>query len=198
VLWRQWTDTSQNITLASDIYGARVEATNGTVVGDQFVVSAAPGGQAEPQLAFDGTNYLAVWSDLRNATTTGYDIYGSRISMGGDVLEADGIAINTASAPIQNFPTVTWNGMNFVVAWANLDPDTPSNSGIYADAVSTEGSVYSRENAPTTLGYEISEQPPEGTLYIYPVASDILITWVDLSGQNLLGGLFDIYYPSPQ
>ena len=51
-----------------DIYGARVR-TNGTVVdatGTAF--STAPGGQFDPDLAFDGTNYLVVWSDYRAGT----------------------------------------------------------------------------------------------------------------------------------
>ncbi|MGE4578282.1 MAG: hypothetical protein AB7F21_01990 [Desulfuromonadales bacterium] len=205
VLWRQWTDTSQNITLASDIYGARVEATNGTVVGDEFPVSTATGGQAEPQLAFDDTTlndpkYLAVWSDLRNSDQTGYnyDIYGTLISK---TVEPDAIngnfPINTAEVPIQNFPTVTWNGINFVVAWANLDPDTPLNNGIYAEAVNSEGLTDTDANDAANLGFEISQQTPEDTLYIYPVASNYLITWVDLSGQSLLGDWFDIYYSVP-
>ena len=172
VLWRQSPDTSEDITLTSDIYGARVGATNGTVVGDTFPVATAAGGQAEPQLAFDGTNYLAVWSDLRNATTTGYDIYGAIISPT-DAPNVDAnFPINDASVDIQNFPTVSWSGDGFVVAWANLDLDYPTNIGIFANIVTSAGEV-------TDQLFEVSGAA-EGTLNIYPVASEILVTWVSL------------------
>ncbi|BCA80766.1 hypothetical protein [Desulfuromonas sp. AOP6] len=194
VLWRQWTDTSQDITIASDIYGARVEAANGTVIGGEFAVSTAAEGQSEPKLAFDDTTpvdpkYLAVWSDLRNATT-GYDIYGTLISTTITPVVSNDFPINKSTVPIQNFPTVTWDGSNFFVAWANVDIINSNeinlaNTGIFADFVTPDGIV----NNPDNLGLHVSGQPAEAALYIYPVVSNYLATWVELTldGQSILG-----------
>src|SRR6478735_5592103 len=44
-------------------------------------------------VAFDGTNYLVVWTDYREG---GPKVYGARVSGGGTVLDHDGFAISAA------------------------------------------------------------------------------------------------------
>ena len=74
----------------------------------------ALGGQAQgPGVAFDGTNYLVVWTDSREG---GPKVYGARVSPGGTVLDQDGFAISAAAG---SEPTVAFDGTNYLVVWSN-------------------------------------------------------------------------------
>ena len=74
------------------------------------------GGQApRPGVAFDGTNYLVVWTDYREG---GPKVYGARVSPGGTVLDQDGFAISAAGG---SEPAVAFDGTNYLVVWSNQD-----------------------------------------------------------------------------
>jgi len=45
-----------------------------------------------PAIAFDGTNFLIAWQDLRGST---WDIYANRISQAAVVLDGNGFAVAT-------------------------------------------------------------------------------------------------------
>jgi hypothetical protein len=66
-----WAD-SRNASSGSDIYG-QLMTSNGVLVGSNFAITTASGNQDRPRVAFDPTNaqYLVVWSDALNATTSG-------------------------------------------------------------------------------------------------------------------------------
>ena len=113
VVWSDFRNGS-----ASDIYGARV--TPGAAVLDTaaagFAVSTAPSVQSFPAVAFDGTRHLAVWRDLRHGASNS-DIYGTRVSVAGQVLDGAATGIAIADEPKnQSSPTVAANGP-FLVAW---------------------------------------------------------------------------------
>ena len=105
-----WTD-SRGTTY--DIYCARV-SRSGAVLDTGIAISVALNLQGMPSVAFDGTNYLVVWQDARNNTT--YDIYGARVSLAGVVLDTSGIPISIAAFD-QQYPSVTFDGVNYVVVW---------------------------------------------------------------------------------
>jgi len=119
----------------ADIYCTRVNK-NGTVLDpDGIAVSTAPNPQAYPAVAFDGTNYLVVWHDERNSSH--YDLYGSRVSKSGVVLDPTGIGIS-ALAKRQGFPAVAFDGTNYMVVWQD---DRSGFYDIYGCRVSTSGAV---------------------------------------------------------
>jgi hypothetical protein len=77
----------------ADIYCARI-ASDGTVLDPNGIpVSTATGDQQNVAVGFDGTNYLLVWQDQRDG---GWDIYGSRVTPAGVVLDPNGILLSNA------------------------------------------------------------------------------------------------------
>jgi len=119
-----------------DIYAARV-SSNGTVQDPSgFAISTAPGDQMYPVVVFDGTNYFVVWQDYRSGSS--YDVYGSRVSTSGAVLDPAGIAISAAGGA-QEHPAVAFDGLGFLVVWQ--DRRGGPYADIYGSRVGFDGTV---------------------------------------------------------
>jgi hypothetical protein len=131
-----------------------------------------------PALAFDGTNFLVVWEDLRN----GADIYGTRVTPGGVVLDPAGIAISVA-ANYQVVPAVAFDGTNFLVVWQ--DWRSGSEYDIYGARLSQAGSVLD----PSGIAISIAANGQ----YVPAVAFDgtnFLVVWQDYrsGGEHAIYG----------
>ena len=111
VVWRDFRPGSN-----SDIYGARVTKAGVVLDGSGIAVSTAAEDQLEPAVAFDGTNFLVVWADYRSGTTA--DIYATRVSKAGVVLEPAGFALS-AAANSEREPAVAFDGTNYLVVWTD-------------------------------------------------------------------------------
>ncbi|MBI2926477.1 MAG: cadherin-like domain-containing protein, partial [Verrucomicrobia bacterium] len=110
-----WNDNRNGVDY--DIYGARLER-DGTVLDPTALpISTASGEQSSPKVASNGADFLVVWQDLRNSATTGYDVYGARVTDGGSVLDPAGVAIRAGSGTDYQ-PSVASNGSDYMVAWA--------------------------------------------------------------------------------
>ncbi|GEL73251.1 Ig-like domain-containing protein [Myxococcus virescens] len=125
-----WTDYRNSSTTRYDIYAARVSRTGTVSAVGGFVLSNASGSQAAPAVASAGRDWLVVWHDERSA---GQDIYGTRVSAAGAVMEPSGLAIATTSTAQRN-PTVASDGANYFVAWE--EQTTSSNQDIHGARVS--------------------------------------------------------------
>ncbi len=97
-----------------DVYGARISSAGNVLDPAGIPISTAAGSQRYPSAAFDGTNYMVVWDDGR--TGPHHDIYGTRVSQAGTVLDLPSIRIS--NAPNHQFtPSVTFDGTCFLVVW---------------------------------------------------------------------------------
>src|SRR5262249_19667147 len=92
--------------------------------------------QLSPSVAFDGTNYLVVWQDFRSLAT--YDIYGARVSTGGQLLDPFGIDISLA-ANDQVSPAIAFDGTRYLVVWSDFRGG--ANYQIYGTMVQPDGTV---------------------------------------------------------
>lgn len=115
-----WTDSrSQD---GGDIYGTRVSADGEVLDRSAIPIAVAPDAQSEPTVAFDGADFLVVWTDDRNGVSLGTDthgdVYAARVSPAGVVRDAKGIAIVNADGN-QGRPTVACRAGACVVAWVD-------------------------------------------------------------------------------
>jgi len=117
VVWEDWRNSR---TTAKDIYGTRVSFAGAVADSGAIPICTAPKDQSAPAVAFDGIEYLVAWQDWRNnsrlaTNALNLDIYGTRVTSLGGVLDASGFAINTNSSN-QQLPAVAGGGRRFLVA----------------------------------------------------------------------------------
>ncbi|MGB2981883.1 MAG: hypothetical protein WBC77_11620 [Candidatus Zixiibacteriota bacterium] len=92
-----------------DIYGARIDLNGNVLDPDGFPIYAGEGWESSPAVAWDGTNFLVVWSDDSN-------VYGTRITPQGEILDGTGFQISDET--IRTIaPSITFNGSNYLIAW---------------------------------------------------------------------------------
>jgi hypothetical protein len=152
-------------------------------------ISSAVGVQVSPDVAFGDSNYLVVWSDGRNAGR--FNIYGSRVTPTGTVLDPSGVLIGPATETFQLEPSVAFTGAKFLVVWA-----------YYSTPFAVAGRFV---NCDCTLGDTVRIADIAGEPYRTSVAYDgtnFLVVWTQypdlLKGQlvstdgSLIGSSFTI------
>jgi subtilisin family serine protease len=133
---------------STDIYAARVPAA-GTTLQPAIRLTTQTGDQLAPSARAlnapsSGSTWLVVWQDERNPG--GADIYGTRVSNDGRVLNPGGLTIATADRD-QRKPSVASDGSGWMVAWGDRRADGDSGPGldndsdIYAKRVAATGPV---------------------------------------------------------
>jgi hypothetical protein len=149
-----------------------------------------PAARDTPDAAFDGTNWLVVWS--QPGAGTGDDVYGRRIGGNGSAL---GAAFPIATlAEDDNRPAVAWNGSNFLVVWQHRFE--PGNWDIDARAVSAAG-VVSPDSYAIAFGNNSEEAPDIAAgsdgdfLVVWQDDRDAAVSGYDIwaSGRQPTGGL---------
>lgn len=127
--WNRW-----------EVYGTRV-APDGTILDPKGIPISSSSSRYEydPQVAFDGINYFVVWREywweyVNGSYISHYNMVGARIrAVDGIVLDQTPIVIATGSNANGNRrPTLSFDGQNFVVVWADYENN---NAGIYGARV---------------------------------------------------------------
>ncbi len=101
------------------IWAATLDST-GTLI-DSFLVFESDSGQVEPAVAFDGdSTCLVVWTENPYGMSGG-DIYATRVTTGGRVLDPRPVPVAQAPAQSEMSPTVAFGQDVYLVAWTAYD-----------------------------------------------------------------------------
>ncbi len=154
----------------SDIFGARV-STSGAVLdtgGIAVAVNTATN-QLNPDVAFDGTNFLVVWDDNRANPVS---IYGARIDAAtGTSLDPGGVQLATGVCS-KSVPAVAFSGSSYLVAFQAATFNgaiCAGNSRIQSTVVTTAGTSTSLGGTAVATGTNVQAAPD--------------VTW---NGQNFI------------
>jgi hypothetical protein len=162
---------------AGDVFGARVTPEGEVLDTAGFSISVASN-QCGSRVAFDGTNYLVIWTAVSSDLG---DIYATRVTPDGVVLDTAGIAISTA-ANEQSMPAVVSDGTGFLVLWT--DYRNGQYSDIYGARVTADGVVLDTAGIPVSTAAYYQMRPAA----VFD-GNDFFVVWEENRG----GGAPDIY-----
>ncbi|WP_309243066.1 Ig-like domain-containing protein [Hyalangium versicolor] len=126
-------------------------------------------------MASNGVDYFVAWRDERQQATRG-DIYGTRVTGTGTVVDVTGIPISTA-ALTQQQPAIAWNGQNYTLAWEDGRGGT-ADSDIFAARVSSSGTVLDPQGVAVCTAAQTQTVPT-----VAARGSNTLVAWLDARGS---------------
>ncbi len=138
------------------ICAARVDQA-GNVLDPEGIDISETGYLGPPSVAFGEHNYLVVWEVIQYSGGQG-DIYASRVSPEGDVLDPGGIPISTAEGN-QMSPSVAFDGTNWLVVWRDSRNEPGYDGDIYAARVTQSGEVLDLEGDPICTAANAQSDP---------------------------------------
>jgi hypothetical protein len=179
-----------------------------TFEGGNLQITQNSGDSFSPAIASacqnDSCLYFVVWS---RKTSSGFDIYGARITQDGTVFEEDQDGIPICTAPNdQMFPSVTSDGENFFVVWQDMR--SGRRWDIYGAMVTNDGTVLGPNNGFLIVTGRYDQVSPalsfDGENYLVvwqgrvnPRLRNIYLTRVSTGGDILDGGPIRLA-PSPK
>lgn len=98
-----------------EIWGTRVAPNGSLLDGRGFRIVPASRNPLHPAVAFDGTNFVVVYEQDADANSF-QEVYATRVSTAGAVLDANGFAIGSGTNKHQ-YPTVACGPTNCLVSW---------------------------------------------------------------------------------
>jgi len=158
-----------------DIYGIRVDSSGSIIDSNSITISNAGDNQNDPCVIFGEVYNFVVWEDWRDwrdINTNYSDIYSSRVSHLGVVLDPAGIPISN-SVNYESEPSVAFDGNKYLAVWQD-SRNSGSGYDIYGARIDTSGVVLD------TSGIAISIAT--GSQYYPSVAFDntnYLVVWED-------------------
>ena len=168
-----WNDLGADGT-APVITGALISPSG--IVSTPFAISA-PNGLSRNyrnqriSAAFDGTNWLIVWSDDRQV---GPGVRGALVTSAGSLVSGNDFLIAATPGLIFEDPIVAFNGSDFMVAWQDVPSGAAAGSQINFARVTSTGIVVAPQIVPATVApinqslLFLSAQKPVGdTLLLY-------------------------------
>lgn len=111
------------------VRGARIGAAGNLPDPNGFVVAGLPTGQSGAAVAFDGTTFVAAWTDRRGGSTATVDVFAARVTAQAQVLDSTGFALAAATGA-QSGPRLASTGSGTLVTWSDGRVDT--NGDVYA------------------------------------------------------------------
>jgi hypothetical protein len=135
-----------------------------------IVISAASDPEELPSVSFDGTNYVVIW---KKSITDSAELYSSRVTRDGDVLDPDGILISDISPYSSTSISFSPTGQSLML-YSKYQSHPYNSPRIY-------GAYFWGEPEPN--------QPPDPFSLLLPVDQDTVIRpafldWEDASDPN--------------
>jgi uncharacterized repeat protein (TIGR01451 family) len=163
------------------IFGARVDGTTGLRWTLRILLAAGGLGESRPAVAFNGTEYLVVWLEVRSSV--GFATYGTRVSTGGAVVDPGGLRLyGNPESQIVAAPTIASDGIDWFVTWLDYRNSTSSGYDIYG------GRISGATGAPldTPWGTPLCVRPRSQLNPRVSYGGGVyLVTWID--GRSNLG-----------
>jgi len=163
------------------VWGARVSSAGVLLDSVNICIADQTEERTVPKVAFNGTNYLVVWQDGRNHS---YDIYGTRVSPAGVILDPSGIQISR-SDETDEYPSVASNGSDFLVVWQDKR-NSGNDEDIFGARVSGSGQVLDTANIAVAAATAKQQVPT-----VAACSGGWLVAWED--SRNEATAADDIY-----
>lgn len=126
-----WTDSGmQHPGSGQDVYG-QIIGRAGSLVGGAFPIMASAADEYATGLAFDGTNFLVIWSAPSG-------LHGRRISPSG---QAQGNVLTFTTEDVQEAGAVTFGGGQYLVAWVEGTDGAQATRGRFVSPDGQLGTV---------------------------------------------------------
>ena len=172
IVWQDYRGSSGT----SNIYGSFVSPSGQVITPGDFAITTLTTYEVVPSIAFDGTNYVVVWSDTRYDINNGV-IMGTRITPSGVVLDHSGILISEVLVgQNQTRPSLAFGGNNYLVIW-KVPP-----SEIFGAIVNQEGTVVRRLVVSSANGSIFDYSFP--SVSFNPISNQFLASWEDYRNLN--------------
>ena len=169
----------------SDIRGVRLSPKGQLLDSKGLDICLNKNIRMAPSLAYGGgktQSFLVVWKDFRDSTDG--DLFGTRVSAAGKVLQTKGFAVSDA-AGLQDTPAVGGGAAGFFVAWADHRDKLEAN--IYGARVDPAGKVLDKTG--TLLSSAANHQSAPDVAH---GGEGFLVVWQDRRGGVAPGYRADI------
>jgi hypothetical protein len=196
-----WQD-GRNITPSNkgtDIFGQLIQ-TDGGLVGSNFPISTAPRMQDRVKVAYNSVAqyFLVVWSDFRDLTISGGDIFGQIVDPEGTLIGAnfpistapgDQFRPNLAYDPDHNRFLIAWIDCRNAVGVIDCQQGEREGTDIYGQVVAGDGTLVGPDFA---IG--IGEWPQYRPNVVYsPVDKLFQVVWVDERNNEVGASGIDVF-----
>ncbi|MGC9356422.1 MAG: hypothetical protein ACP5GX_01060 [Anaerolineae bacterium] len=183
VVWADYNGTD------FDIYGQRLYES-GALDGSSQAITTASGRQSNPEVALNAFNYewLVIWRDEQNLTTTGRDIRGRRLQSNGTPTGTE--LIIAAGTEDEQRPYLIYNthALEFLVTWS--DQTVSPFGAIQARRIANDGTF---PGSPFTIASGGHTRTDPALAYD-TISKTYLAVWEDYrdgSGGETFGQRFD-------
>jgi hypothetical protein len=138
------------------VYVTRVTPTGEVLDGSGILITPEGLSAAEPSVASDGTGFLVAWRLIDTELGDGADVYATRVSSQGDVLDDSPIAVSTAPRTQWGIDSA-WTGDSYLLTWEDTRTEDEvhadeyskhDGSDIYGARVTTGGDVLDPDGVP--------------------------------------------------
>ncbi len=178
VIWEEWLDQH------FDIFARRVSPSGAVLDSAPIAIVRAPDQQSMPGVAFDGTNYLVIWTDYREEPSHPLGVWGTFVTPEGLVLDTAGFHISDEEVEDLGQP-LFFDGTKYCFLFTVWNGATRPDIGMVR--ITTEGQVLDSVPIPVCLA-ESSQYSPSAAFD----GTNILVVWTDRrewqrSGADICG-----------